>query len=178
MLYRTGNALHHSNRNDCVEIFGAPVLFRCRHQTRHHITNGLRTAHFAASFDQGFDERLEMRGNGSGIHQQCLSRAANAGASHLGVDDDTFCHVEIGGFVDIDVADAFQMRKDRHAGFRLHPSHEALAAARHDDINSAVQAAEKRADGRTVGHRHQLNGMLGKTGNLQPLHEAGMNSTR
>ena len=178
MLDRARNTLHHGDRNDRIEIFGAPILFRCRRETRHPVANGLRTAHFAAGFDQGLNERRKMGGNGSGIHQQRLSRPTNTGAAHLGVDDDTFRHVEIGRFVDIDMTNAFQMREDRHTGFRLHPRHEAFTTARHDDINRAVQAAEKRADSGAVGHRHQLNGMLGKAGYLQAFHEAGMDSTR
>ena len=74
------------------------------------------------------------------VDQQRLGRAADAGAAHLGVDDDRRGHVEVGGRVDIDVADAFEMGEDRHPRLGLHARDEALAAARHDDVDGAVEA--------------------------------------
>ena len=49
-------------------------------------------------------------------------------------------HVERGRLVDIDMADAFQMREHRHPRFRLHARDQAFAAARHDDVDIAVEA--------------------------------------
>ena len=48
-------------------------------------------------------------------------------------------HVEIGVAIDVGVADAFEMREHRHARLRLHALDEALAAARHDDVDAAVE---------------------------------------
>ena len=56
-----------------------------------------------------------------------------------------------GRAVDIDVADAFEMREDRHARFALHARDEALAAARHDDVEIAGKALQHLADGGAVG---------------------------
>ena len=54
------------------------------------------------------------RGDGA-VDQQRLGRAADAGAPHLGVDGDRHRHVEFGRAVDIEMADAFEMREHRHA---------------------------------------------------------------
>ncbi len=61
--------------------------------------------------------------------------------------------------MDIDVADAFEMREDRHPRLRLHARDEALAAARHDDVEVAVEPGEHRADGGAVAGRHELDRM-------------------
>src|SRR6185312_13170687 len=45
--------------------------------------------------------------------------AADAGTAHLGIEHDLLRHFEIGGPIDINVVDAFEMREHRHAGFRL-----------------------------------------------------------
>ena len=55
-------------------------------------------------------------------------------------------HLEIGRGVDVDVADAFEVREHRHARLALHARDEALAAARHDDVDAARPA--RRASGR------------------------------
>ena len=87
-------------------------------------------------------------------------------------------HVEIGRLVDIDVADAFEMREHRHARLRLHAGDEALAAARHDDVDGAVEARQHLADGRAVGGRHELDRVLRQAGRLQALDQAGMDGAR
>ena len=66
-------------------------------------------------------------------------------------------HVEIGAAVDVGVADAFQMREHRHARFLLHARDQALAAARHDHVDGAVEALEHQADGLAVGGGHELD---------------------
>ena len=52
-----------------------------------------------------------MRRGAGLVDQQRLGRAADAGAAHLGVHRDGARHVEIGGRVHIDVADAVEMRE-------------------------------------------------------------------
>src|SRR6266852_3611076 len=59
-----------------------------------------------------------------------VAGAAHAGAPHLGIENDRPCHVELRRPLHVDVANAFQMRKDRHARFLLHARDQALAAAR------------------------------------------------
>ena len=51
------------------------------------------------------------------VDQQRFRRAANAGAPHLGVQHDGARLFEIGLLMDIDVANAFEMREHRHARF-------------------------------------------------------------
>ena len=60
-------------------------------------------------------------------------------------------HVEVGVAIDVDVAHAFEMREHRHARLLLHALDEALAAARHDDVDAAVEAGQHVADGGAVG---------------------------
>ena len=76
--------------------------------------------------------------------------------------------------VDIDVADAFEMREHRHARLGLHARDQALAAARHDHVDAAVQAGQHLADRGAVARRHQLDRILRQAGFAQALHQAVM----
>ena len=113
------------------------------------------------------DQRLEMRRRAGAIDQQRLGRAADAGAPHLGVEHDRLRHVERGGLVDIDVADAFEMREHRHARLRLHARDQALAAARHDHVDRAVEAGEHHPDRGAVARRHERDRGLRQAGRAQ-----------
>ena len=117
------------------------------------------------------------RGDGA-VDKQCFRGAADAGAAQLCVAHDGSGHVEIGGAIDIDVHDAFEMREDRHARFVLHARHEALATPRHDDVEITLQAFQQFADGGAVAHRHALDGGFGQVGGAQALDEASMNRGR
>ena len=66
--------------------------------------------------------------------------------------------------MDIGVAEALEMGEDRHARLRLHARDEALAAARHDDVERAVEAGEHGADRGAVARRHELDRRLGQAG--------------
>ncbi len=111
-----------------------------------------------------------MRAGDSRVDQQCLGSTANAGATHLGVDNDVDGHVEIGGFVHVDVAEAFQMGKHRYARLRLHACHKTLAAARHDHIDGTVEAGQQGTNSGAVGHRHDLDRLFRQTAAASPLH--------
>ena len=119
-----------------------------------------------------------MRRGGRAIDQQRLGRAAHAGAPQLGVEHDGFCHVELGRLVDVDVADAFEMREHRHARLGLHARDQALAAARHDHVDSAVEPLQQLADRGAVAGRHQRDRVLRQAGFLQALRERRMNGAR
>ena len=106
--------------------------------------HGLVAAHLATGLDQHLDQRLERGRCAGAIDQQGFGRAADAGTAHLGVQHNRLRHFEIGGAVDIDVVDAFQMREHRHAGLRFDARDETLAAARHDDVDAAVQSAQQK----------------------------------
>ena len=174
----SGYAIDQRHRDHRVEIFGAPILFRRRleaRQQRQHIGRG---ADFAAGFLQRFDKRLQMRGRDGAVDQQGFGRAADAGTAHLGVDDNLQRHVEITRGIDIDMAETFEMGKDRHARFRLDAADEALAAARHDDVDGAVQARQHGADGGAVGGRHKLDRIFRQAGLAQAALQAGMDRPR
>jgi hypothetical protein len=115
-----------------------------------------------------------MRGSDGSVDQQRLGGAANAGTAHLGVDGDRNRHVEFGRAVDIEVADAFKMRENRHARLLLHSGHEALAPARDDHVEIAGKTGEHLADRRAVGYGHELDRILGQAGDRQALDEASV----
>ena len=114
----------------------------------------------------------------SAIDQQRLGRAADAGAPQLGVQHDGLGHVERGRLVDVDVADAFEMREHRHARLALHARDQALAAARHDDVDLAVEAGEHHADRGAVAGRHQRDRRLRQVGFAQALGQRGVDRAR
>ncbi len=112
------------------------------------------------------------------IDQQRLGGAAHAGAPHLGIEHDCLGHLRVGGAVHIDVAVAVEMGEHRKAGLGLHPGDEILAAARHDDVDHAVEAGEHLAHRRAVAGRHQLDGALGEAGLREAGGERGVDRAR
>jgi hypothetical protein len=92
----------------------------------------------------------------------------------LGVDHDGAGHGRIGGLVDIDVAQALEMGEDRHAGIGLNAGDEALAAARHDDIDRPTQTGQQFADRGAVADGDHLDCVSRQAGAFQPLCQAGM----
>ena len=170
MRDRLVDAVDDFRGDDRVEIFGGPVVLgrgfharvgACTVRRR----RAPRSRRRPASSTSGF--RCVVRGRP--VDQQRLGRAADAGAPHLGVDDDLLRHLEIGGAVDVDVAHAFEMREHRHARLRLHARDQALAAARHDHVDVAVEAGEHLADRRAVARRHQLDRVFRQAGVAQAL---------
>ena len=112
------------------------------------------------------------------IDQQGLGRAADAGAPQLGVHHDGLGHVERRRLVDVDVADAFEMREHRHARLALHARDQAFAAARHDDVDIAVEALQHHADRAAVAGRNQRDRGLRQIGFAQPFGQSGMDGAR
>jgi hypothetical protein len=107
------------HRDDGVEIFGAPILFRGRFGGRVGPANLLIAADFAARLRKVIEDRPEMRRKNAAVDQQRLGRSADAGAAHLGVQDQRARFGEIGPRVHISVADAFEMREHGHTRLRL-----------------------------------------------------------
>ncbi len=70
--------------------------------------------------------------------------------------------------------DAFKMREDRNARLLLHARDQALAAARHDDVDIALQPGEHGADGGAVRRVDERNRRLRQSRRLQARDEAGM----
>ena len=112
------------------------------------------------------------------IDENCLRRTADACAPHLGVDDDGARPGEIGVSVDIDVADAFEMREHRHARFFLHARDEAFAAARNDEVDGAVEALEHFADRCAIRRPDQLDGGFRQSRSLQARFQRRVNRRR
>ncbi len=106
------------------------------------------------------------------IDQKRFRRAANAGAPHLGIDRNLAGHVEIGGLVDIKMANAFQMREDRHPRFRLNARNKAFSTTRHDHINRTVQTFQHFTNSGPVGHWHDLDRIGWQAGCFEPLTSA------
>ena len=101
-------------------------------------------AHLAAGVEQRLTSGAQQPPGIRLIDKQGLGRAANARPPHLRIEHDCARHIEIGGLVHIDVADAFEMREHRHARLLLHALDEALAAARHDHIDGAAKPSSMR----------------------------------
>ena len=74
--------------------------------------------------------------------------------------------------VDIDVAHAVEMLDHRHFRFARDALDEALAAARHDDVDVLV-VGDEMSDRRTVGRRDDLHGVLGQSGGAKAAMHAG-----
>ena len=141
------SAVDDLRRDDRVEIFGAPVLFARRSDGRVGRLRRLVAAHRAARGEQRLDERGEHRRRGGAVDQQRLGGAADAGAPHLRIDDDPDRLVEVRRAIDVDVHEPFEMREDGDPRLALHALDEALAAARHDDVERSPEALQHFADG-------------------------------
>ena len=74
--------------------------------------------------------------------------------------------VEIGGGVDVDVAHAVEMLDHRHLRLARDALDQALAAARHDDVDVLV-VGDQVPDRRAVGRRDDLHRVLGQSGGAQ-----------
>ena len=79
----------------------------------------------------------------------------------------------------IDMHDAFKMREHRHARLMLHARDEALAAARHDHVDIAVETREHRAHGGAVAPSGQARSPLpASPAAFEPRDETGVNGGR
>ena len=64
------------------------------------------------------------------------------------------------------------MREHRHARLALHARDQALAAARHDDVDGAVEAGQHQPDRGAIAGRHQRDRGLGQVGFAQAVRQA------
>ena len=165
------------HRDDGVLIFGFPVFLRRGFGAREHGLDRRIAADFAAFFHQRLDDRLEVCANNILVHQQGFGGPANTGAAHLGVEGHADGLVEIGGAVDIDVHQTFEMRKDRYPGFGLHTRDQRLAAARHDDVDIALEPLEHFAHRGAIGGGHQLHAFHRQAGQMQSVEQTFDNRT-
>jgi hypothetical protein len=79
--------------------------------------------------------------------------------------------------MDIGVAEAFRMGEDGDARFLHHPQHQALAAARHDQVDQPRRAQHGGDEG-TVGGGGDLHRRFRQPRRAQPFRHAGMDRER
>src|SRR5690606_16411299 len=70
----------------------------------------------------------------------------------------------------------FQMADDGNASFTLHTLHQALSAARHDDVDVLRHVGEHVAHRSTILSGHQLDDARRQTCRTQPLHQTLVDS--
>ena len=145
--------------DDAVKELAAPVFFAGRHDAR-----DVEKRLVASDLDAGLDEVSQERGASGfvkgAINEQAFGGAANSGAAGLGIEDDATRLHEVGGAVDIDVDDAFEVSEDRHPRFGLHACYQVLAAAGHQNVDDACHR-QHLAHGNAVGCRHELDRSFG-----------------
>ena len=170
-------AVHHPHRDDGVEIFGLPVFLGGGFGGGKDRAHRLVAADFAARLRQVFQDRqadaiCRMARSISSVSAAPQTR----GAPHLGVQRDGARLVQIGLGMDIDMAEAFQMRQHRHARLRCItrdvrplPPRGMMRSMR------AVQAFQhhaRRRRGRCCAHTGSR--LRGKPAALQPFDHRGM----
>src|SRR5258707_3593596 len=69
------------------------------------------------------------------MNQEGLHRITNAGALTLSVDHDAFRHREIGGSIDVNMADSIVMLYHRHAGEICNRPHKIFCPTRDKQVN-------------------------------------------
>ena len=159
-------------RDDHIQKFAPKVVWGGFYRAL-HLQQLALSAHFDAGFDQVFDQHRAVAGIELPINQQTFRRPANARAPCFGVQHHAARLFHIGVAVGIDVADAFQMRKDRHPRLALHQSHKALAPTRHDDVD-VIHRRQHRRHHLAVAGGDQLNSGLRQPRLAQPAHHAVM----
>ena len=125
MLDRAIDAVDRLDRDDRVEKFLAVVIGRCRFDAGIGLLRGRIAADLATGIEQRFDERVEKISACVRVDEQALRRAADAGAPHLGIDDERHGDLHVRALIDVGMADAFEVREHRNARFLLHALHEA-----------------------------------------------------
>ena len=170
-MWRDGlvQPIDHAHREDGVEIFGAPVLFgrrlgrRDRARARHR-RRGSRSRALCRSARIGGNMGL---GDGAVDQQASRPRRRSPVRRILAFSTILRAFSEIGLGVDIDVADAFEMRDHRHTALALHPLDQRARrrAARSRRCASAMPSIMPTA-ARSRG-RHKLDRRLGQAGRLR-----------
>ena len=84
------------------------------------------------------------------------------------------CFVDIGRFIDIDVADAIKVLDNRHTCLLTDARHQALATTRNDHINVIIKRKQG-TDSCTIGGFNQLHRGGRQTGRSQALLHTGGN---
>lgn len=122
------HAIDQPGRDDHVQKLAPEIVGLCRDRARYILQLPLG-AHLDARGKQILDQHRAVAGVKAAVDQQAFRRPANSGAPSLGVQHHPARLFQIGIGIGIDVANAFQMRKDRHPRLALHQSDQTLAAA-------------------------------------------------
>ena len=144
-----------------------------------HFCGGRIAANLATGVEQRLNERRQIVVVRVAIDEQALGRATNAGAPHLGVEDDRDAPCRC-------------RRRDRRRcgrclpGARTRARAPLPARARRGSlpprgtmhVDGAVEALQHLPDGIAVGRRHELDGGLGQARRAQARDEAGMDRAR
>ena len=142
-------------RNDGIEIFLLPIRFACGGDAGIGRKRRRIAAHGAAGIEKRLHDWGEMARRDRPVDEQRLGGPAHAGTAKFRIQGDLAGHAEIGAGMHVDVTYPFEMGEDRHAGLFLHPFDEALAAARHDDVDRAVEAGKQGADRAAIARRDE-----------------------
>ena len=134
MINRAVNSINNFGRDLHVEVLAPPVVFGRRNRARDPVQTG-PGMHLDPGIDQRPDHALANRVHDVAMDEQTFCRPANASAPCLCVHHHIQRLHRIGGGVDIDVNDPFQMRENRHAGLALDQPDKTFAAPGHDHIN-------------------------------------------
>ena len=173
---RPVDAIHQPGGDDHVQKLAPEIIRRCRHRPR-HVQQFALGPHLDSGLHQVLDQHRPVACVEGAVDEQTFRRATDAGAPGLGVYNHAPRLLQVSIAIGIDMADAFQMGKNRHPRLALHQPDQALAAARHDHVD-VLDRAQHGTDHLAVAGRHQLNCGCGKVGPLQSLDHAGMDRGR
>jgi len=152
---------HHGDAQDEVQVLGVPVRVGGGFQVGDEGAARRVAAELAAArAERGGDPGQELRRDRL-VHEQVLDRVAHARPLHLRVQTDALRHGEIGGGVDVEVADAFEVLHYGDAALFHDHVLQGLAAARDHHVD-AVVASEKPARD-LVSAFHELHGRARQT---------------
>ena len=113
----------------------------------------------------GVLERIDQPRHGlvgdRGVDQKRLCGVAHAGATGLGVQQDPFGHIQIGGVVDVDMTVADTGLDGRHMCVADHRIDQSRAPAWDHHIDQSARL-DQVSDGGAVRRRHELDGIGGQ----------------
>ena len=86
------------------------------------------------------------------VNQETFRSTTNPSTAGFRIENNAKRLFGIGSFVDVDVHDAFEVGKDRHAGLALDQTNKALATTRDDHVD-IVDSSQHCSHGLTVAGR-------------------------
>ena len=138
----------------------ATAMSIARYSRRRWASSGSRCTVTPASCSAADQPRHRLVGD-RGVDQQRLGGIAHAWATGLGVQQDPFGHLEVGGVVHVDVAIADAGLDGRHMRVADHRVDQACSPARDHHVDQAA-GLDQVGDSGAVGGREQLDGVGGQ----------------